>query len=542
MKKIVRLIKVANLSLKKYMIMYVGCLCCAISYTCCAMYFPSIVGKVLDYGIATNNFTNVLTEAFWLLLFGGAMIVFQYLQKLSFAKLSQSITINIQSRLMEKITRTNYQFWKKHKAGDVQAIIEKDVNKLEVVLTSTVNDAIISAFVAVGVAIYLIHIDFLMGIIITTLALLFALAQKKVGNRAKFEMTKLRNIMGNMMTYTNHVVNNVLSIRMFGAVKKICRDHNILINEYRKQYIKQIKVMNIVQSAGMAFNAIGLFIIMIMGARKVFVNELSVGMLFSLTLYLQRLYNPIVSLGNLYVTMKSITPVFDKILDILENRDEIICGIYSPEKNLHGKITINNMKFKYEDNREYVFNNFNMNILPGEIVGIIGKNGSGKTSLIRLLSRICSVNDGQILLDDIDCELYDDEYLFDNIGIMSQENYLPDWSLKEILQCDESQVEKAESIMKYLDFPIDKFPNGLNSKIGENKISLSGGEIQKIAFIRLLLQDKRIFIMDEPTSALDLDSEKRVIELIESMLSEKTCIIITHRKPLLEICNKIIEL
>ena len=153
-KKIVRLIKVANLSLKKYMIMYVGCLCCAISYTCCAMYFPSIVGKVLDYGIATNNFTNVLTEAFWLLLFGGAMIVFQYLQKLSFAKLSQSITINIQSRLMEKITRTNYQFWKKHKAGDVQAIIEKDVNKLEVVLTSTVNDAIISAFVAVGVADY----------------------------------------------------------------------------------------------------------------------------------------------------------------------------------------------------------------------------------------------------------------------------------------------------------------------------------------------------------------------------------------------------
>lgn len=125
---------------------------------------------------------------------------------------------------------------------------------------------------------------------------------------------------------------------------------------------------------------------------------------------------------------------------------------------------------------------------------------------------------------------------------MSQENYLPDWSLKEILQCDESQVEKAESIMKYLDFPIDKFPNGLNSKIGENKISLSGGELQKIAFIRLLLQDKRIFIMDEPTSALDLDSEKRVIELIESMLSEKTCIIITHRKPLLEICNKIIEL
>ena len=230
------------------------------------------------------------------------------------------------------------------------------------------------------------------------------------------------------------------------------------------------------------------------------------------------------------------------MLDILENDKEVRSGIYNPTLPLKGQIIMHNVDFKYEDSSEFVFKNLNLEVTQGEIIGIIGKNGSGKTSIIRLLSRICTPVSGEILIDGKDIALYEDDYLDKCIGIMSQENYLPGWELRDIFECKDSDTEKINYLMSYLNFPIDSFSNGLDSKIGENKMSLSGGEIQKIAFVRLILQDKKIYIMDEPTSALDEDSENRMIHLINKELGGKTCIIITHRKAVLEICDRVIEL
>ena len=540
MKELFNIIKVSNISLKKYCFMYIWCLYCAISYTFCALMLPNIVGAVIDNGIAHNDFFMVLEEAAYILILGVLMIVFQYLQKISFAKLSQNITIAIQTKLIEKLSKTNYAFWKHHKAGDVYAVIEKDVNKLERFLSSVMNDAIISILVAGGVAVYLIYIDRTIGVTIIVLALLFSIIQRKIGELAKKEMIILRSILGKLSSFTNNIVNNVLSIRLVGITRKILYDYSESINAYRNQYVKQIKILNIVQATGMAFNTVGLFIIMLLGSLKVFNNELSVGVLFSLTIYLQRLYSPLIGLGSLYVSLRSIVPIINKLLDILENNKEVKSGSYFPTSPLSGEFVIRNVNFRYENDSEYVLSNLNLKVVQGEIIGIVGKNGSGKTSIIRLLSRICTVESGEVLLDGMDINLYDDTYLNNNIGIMSQDNYLPDWKLRELFECDDDK--KISSLMEYLNLPLENFLYGLDSKIGENKIALSGGEIQKIAFIRLILQDKQIYIMDEPTSALDTDSEERMIQLINTSLKGKTCVIVTHRKSVLKICNRVLEL
>lgn len=267
------------------------------------------------------------------------------------------------------------------------------------------------------------------------------------------------------------------------------------------------------------------------------------GVLFSLTIYLQRLYYPIVSLGSLYVSLKSIMPIVYKLLDVLENEKEIKSGRYYPTIPLQGHIDMRNIYFKYEDSSRYIFKGFDLEIAQGEIVGIIGKNGSGKTSIIRMLTRLCTPESGEILLDGTDISLYSVEYLNKHIGIMSQDNYLPGWELREIFECkDESDEEKICVLLRYLNFSIGNFTKGLKSKIGENKMSLSGGEIQKIAFIRLISQNRQIYIMDKPSSALDGDSENRMIHLIDKYLRGKTCMIITHRKAILEICDRVVEL
>lgn len=152
---------------------------------------------------------------------------------------------------------------------------------------------------------------------------------------------------------------------------------------------------------------------------------------------------------------------------------------------------------------------------------------------------MCKAESGSILLDDVEISNYCEHFLEEEIGFMLQENYLPDWTLEDFF--GKNNVENAEKMMNDLGIPLRKFSKGMNSRIGENKISLSGGELQKLAFIKLLLEQKQIYIFDEPTSALDLESEEKMITMLRKYLKNRTCIIITHRKAILNICDKIIE-
>lgn len=535
----IQLIKKIKLVSKHFVFKYLWCLLCACSYTIVALIFPSMVGRIIDYGIALNDFQKVIIESMILLGLGGLMILFQYLQKLSFANLSQEIIIDVKKSLIHKIARTNYSFWKKHKAGDVYTIIEKDVNQLENLLLSIFSNGITNIFVVISVSIYLIYINTHIGIIVILLALLFATFQREIGNIAKKEMAKLRKTVGNISIHTNNIVNSILPIEIMGISKDIVDDYDKKLKNYKKQYIRQVLILNHVQSTGMAFNAIGLFTVMILGAIEVLKGSLSIGFLFSLTMYLQRLYNPIIGLGNVYVSLQSFSPIINKILEILNNTDEISDGEYVAKAHLSGGIVLKNIKFKYDDST-YIFNDFSLDIKSGEKVGIVGKNGTGKTSLLRLLARMCKIESGDILLDGIEISDYNEQFLKEEIGFMLQENYLPDWSLEDFFGKENAEI--AKYMMDDLGIPLSNFPDGMNSKIGENRISLSGGEMQKIAFIRLLLEQKQIYILDEPTSALDLESEKKMIIMIKKYLKDKTCIIITHRKAILNICDKIIKM
>lgn len=528
--------------MKKYFLRYLWGMFCMIIYTCSTLILPNLVSLIIDKGINVGSITQVVRYALSLLILGCILMLFQYLLKVNFAKLSQDIIIDIQKSLMDKVTRANYSFWNSHRPGDVYSVIEKDVSKLESLLSSITSDALISVFVATGVAIYLFYIDRLIGIIIVILAITFAFLQRRAGQRVKSGMTALRNTAGEISSLSNNIINNALPIRMMGLVPKVNNEYIKGITNYKDQYIKQVKLMNIVQITAIAFNSIGLFIIMVLGAIKILNHDLTVGVLFSLTLYLQKLYNPIVNLGNIYMSIKSIIPILNKILDISENKNEVVSGTYTSLTPLKGKVFFENVNFSYTDNVFPVFENLNLTLLPGETIGIVGKNGTGKTTLIRLLARLCMPSSGAIYLDNVEINSYTDTYLWNSIGIMTQDNYLPRWKIREVFECDEDQEDRIYYLMDYLNFPVQKLENGLESVIGDNKISLSGGEAQKIAFIRLILQNKQIYIMDEPTAALDTESEDKMVNLIRDVLKDKTCLIITHRPKVLEICDRTIEL
>lgn len=542
MDKFLRLKKALDFSLKKYLGKYSICMFCTLIYTIAALAYPSILSLIIDQGVTPKNIENIFKFTLLFLIIGIVMNISYYFQKVSFTKLSQNIVIDVQNKLLKMLTTVEYNFWTEHKVGDVLTVIQHDVGKLESLLTTMVSDFFVNLFVAIGVGSYLIYIDFTIGIVLIVLTLIFVGVQRFFGIRAKKHMVELRNQQGDVISYTNEIINHMPVIQMIG-LSRISEQKFCSLNcTYKKKIINQTKLITNVQNVSMLFSTLGIFSVLLIGSIKVFNGDMTVGLLFSLTMYVQRLYNPIISLSNTYISIKNIIPILEKILGIFETSDYIKRGNINAG-DIYGELIIKNLKFRYRDGKNYVFNNYNMKINAGSIIGIVGENGTGKTTLLRLMSRLCSPLEGKIILDGKELDKYDYEFLWKQIGIMPQETYIPRGKIKDVLDItNQKQYELAKQLLNELRFSSKRFPLGLETEIGENAIALSGGERQKLSFIRLLLQEKNMYILDEPTAALDLESEDVILRLIKEYMSQKTCIIITHRPKLLEICNSIIKM
>jgi ABC-type multidrug transport system fused ATPase/permease subunit len=374
------------------------------------------------------------------------------------------------------------------------------------------------------------------------MAFIFCLVQKNIGKSVKKGMEKLRAKLGNLNAYTGEVINNVQSVQSSGYSKLAIKRFNIFHQEYMNQYLSQAKIMSVNQIFGLSFNIIGLCIVLCVGSYKVFYDNLTVGQLFSLTVYVQRLYSPIVALGNLYLSIKNSVPIIDRLEQIMITGDIMEEGDIEYQENLRGEIEFCNVGFRYEDKQ--ILNDFSIQIKAGKTIGICGINGSGKSTIIKLLTRLCNAKEGKILIDGTDIKKYKREYYQSQISCMSQGSFIMSGKLRTMLNPFDKDIsdKKLVNYMERMRLNIHNFENGLDTYIGENGITLSGGEKQKISLIRILIDDKPIVVLDEPTSAIDIESEIHICKELKLFLKEKTTIIVTHRTTILDICDQVIYL
>lgn len=541
-KELLKLKKLVGFSLRTYSLQYLKCLFYMVVYSVASLVFPSIISLIIDNGITGDSAREITIYCFVILFTGAIMVVFYYIQRVSFFRLSQKIIIKIKNSIYGKLLRTNLQFWNEHQVGDVFTVLESDVSKLESLFTTVISDAVVNFFTIISISGILILIDPFIGISVLLLSVVFIWIQKKVGNRVKDGMTELRAKIGELTSFTNETLNNMSNIQIMGLASSISKKYEDKNTEVIKKHIEQIKLRSLAQVGAMSFNVVGIFAVLIIGSFKVADNLLTVGTLFSLTMYVQRLYGPIISLGDTYLSIKNIVPTVNKILDVLETDELIPEGKVLYHDNLDGSICFDNITFAYKSKeRKQILNKLNFTIHPGKTLGIVGKNGSGKTTVIRLLSKLCQAQYGQILIDNVDVNDFDIDYLSSQIGYMPQNGYLLSGSLKEALTFGINNVndERILQLIRAFNFDINRFLNSMDADIGENKANISGGEAQKISLIRLFLEDKPIYILDEPTSAIDSKSEDIICNSLKKLLAGKTAIIITHRPKILEICDDI---
>ena len=461
-----------------------------------------------------------------------------------------NFTVSLRKRLFEDYLEKPITFHNKTLSAEIVRNINNEVNVfvknfLQAILTfslSTFTIALILVLLLLVNVKSTLIITLLFGIIYVIVNRLFSNWLKKTGKDRQFH-SKFS------IKYIYRSLRSIIEIKLFELEKFYVDRYVYHINKIARQSILR-SIVGVMPK--ILFEA-SLIIFILLVIYHYTINNLSIESLFAqLILFATAAFRIMPALNLISQSRQQIQfgqPAADLLLEIINNfetKKKLDHKILNKNLNFQNNISIKNLSFTYEKNK-HVLENISLDIQKFETIGIVGSNGSGKSTFVKLICGLLEPSSGSIKIDDtnINDQIYQWRKL---IGLIPQEINLIDGSIKENIclgisddKIDEKKLLDVLNEAQLKEF-LDKLPDGINSYIGESGVNISGGEMQKIGIARSLYRNFEILILDEATSNLDSDSEKKFIELLNIRYKDKTKIIISHRLEALKFCKKIYDL
>lgn len=319
---------------------------------------------------------------------------------------------------------------------------------------------------------------------------------------------------------------------------------------YLGKYVRSGFSLSVMSSAAGSlsnlFQKIMTIAILWIGVILVIKNQLTIGQLIAFQMFANQFISPVMRLVNLWNEFQQVLLGVDRLGDILNHPVEITSDKAITLPKINGSVRAENLSFKYTPNGPIVLDKIGFNVKPGQCVGIVGRSGSGKSTITKLIQRLYLPFEGTIYIDDIDVRQMNPTWLRNNIGIVLQENYLFSGTIRENISMPKTDapielIIQAAQIAGAHQF-ISEFPEGYDTMVGERGSTLSGGQRQRIAIARALITNPRIIIFDEATSALDYESESIIMQNMDTIKRGRTMFVIAHRLSTVRNCDVIIAL
>ena len=503
---------------------------------------PALMAKVLDYATSSR-----LDEALKYLLFVvGLALVIDFFDKIVFirnyTKIQESITNNIKKDVISSYFEIDNKELLKTSSGIFLTRITSD------------PDNIIDAFDAVRgnftkilsnifVFIYIFHINFVLGIITVIGTISVYLVEKSAMDKWNAYRKRRNKLRDRNTTIINEGLKGTHDIKLLNIVEHFKNKVSGNLDELCNDTVGSIKV----DSGYVFLRTIVVYafttVLIILSIYFVKFDIIKVSSLIAIFMYKDRLFTSILYLAWTERQLKEFALSAERIFEVIDHSEFKLEHYGNKRVNeLSGKIEFKNVYFKYE--KDSVLKGVSFNIEPKDTVAIVGKSGSGKTTIVNLISKIYEVDKGSILLDGNNINDLDKYSIRNNISVISQKPYLFNMTIKENLllvspNASQKQIENVCKICELHDY-IMNLPKKYNTLVGEGGVTLSGGECQRVAIARALLMKTNIILFDEATSALDNETQENIQKAINNISSEYTMIIIAHRLSTIKNCNKII--
>ena len=495
--------------------------------------FPRLAGELLDVAAGKPHFFQTIDQvAIALLLILFVQSIFSFVRVYTFSIVSEKGMAGVREAVYQKVIWLPMSFFDSRRVGEVMSRLTADVATLQdtfsYVLAELLRQVLTLVF-GIAIIFYLaptLTLFMLITIpVLVVTALIFGKYIRKLSRKTQDKLAEANVVVEESLhsiTMVKAFTNELFELGRYSRAIREVVDVAIQSSRYRGFFISFI-----IFALFGGIVAVGWF-----GASLVQSNQLTVGELFSFIFYTSFIGFSIAGLGDIYTQLQRSVGASERILEILELPDE--SSLVGEEIEVQGEIEYSGVRFSYPTRGDYrVLDELNFVIQPGEKVALVGKSGSGKSTIINLLLRLYPLNEGYIRVDGRLIEDFNLTAYRRNIGVVPQEVILFGGTIAENIRygkpaASDDELREAARKANALDF-IESFPEKFETLVGDRGVKLSGGQRQRIAIARAILKDPAILILDEATSSLDVHSELLVQEALEKLMEGRTSIIIAHR-------------
>ena len=500
---------------------------------------PSIItGRIVDEALVGRNMTlliKLLILAFVTL--AGSQVI-SVLESYINAWISQRIIFDMKNQMYDHLQHMPHAFFTSEKQGDIITRMNTDISGVSSVISGTLSSIVSNIATVVTTLVALFTMSWKLAIIGIVVIPLLVIPTKSVG-KTRWKILSDSQAKNDEM---NQMVNETLSVSGSLLVKLFTREEK----EYERfvdvnEEVTRLQLKE--QRSGKWFRVImGMFTqlapLLIYFAGGWFIiakadSALTVGTITATVALVNRLYRPIESLLNIHVDFTRSLALFTRIFDYFDMENPI----RSPENGqkpdvTNADIVYDHVSFSYDPEKE-LLKDIDFTVPGGKMYAIVGPSGSGKSTVVNLIPRLYDVLGGSVKIAGVDVRDFDLKYLRQQIGVVTQDSYLFNGTIREnLLYAKEDATPEELAAACYIanlsDFIHDQ-PDGMETMVGNRGLKLSGGEKQRLSIARVILKDPKILILDEATSALDSITENAIQEALEALMEGRTSIVIAHR-------------
>lgn len=504
---------------------------------------PLFTQVILDKVIVHRSLItlNVLAFAFIAVMFFELLLNFA--RKYIFLHTASKIDAKLGAKLFKHLFSLPFPYFENRKVGNIITRV-RELDQIREFITnksvSVILDLFFSFVFVIMMFIYSPVLSFIVIGFVIVIGLLYLIITPELRERLekKFQMGAQSN---SYLVESVTGIQTVKSLAIEGSMQKKWEDY---LARYISSSFKLSNMGNIANALSNMLQKAMTIAILYFGVKLVIANKLTIGQLIAFQMFSNQFSAPVLRLVNLWNEFQQCLLGIDRLGDILNSPVEVQSSQSITLPKISGSVKFDNICFKYSINSPYAVANFKYFIKPGMSVGIVGRSGSGKSTITKLIQRLYIPNEGTIYIDGVDIRQMNPAWLRYNIGVVLQENYLFAGTIRENISLPKPDapielIMQAAQIAGAHEF-ISEFPEGYDTLVGERGSSLSGGQRQRIAIARALITNPKIFIMDEATSALDYESERIILNNMNKITKNRTTFIIAHRLSAVRNCDVIL--
>ncbi|GHU76881.1 peptidase C39 [Clostridia bacterium] len=510
------------------------------------LFSPIITQVVMDKVLVHNSLTTLDVLAIALIAIAIFELILGLAKTYVFTHTVSRIDVVLGDKLFSHLFRLPLRYFETRRVGDTVARV-RELDNIRAFLTGAPLTALLDTlFIFVYIIIMFFYSVKLTVIVICSLPA-FVVLSAIVTPIFRERLDERFRCGAESQSFLVETVTGVQTIKSFALEPQIQKRWDTALSNYVKASFKTAILSGNSGAIGQAIQKLLDLAILWIGAKAVMDSKITVGQLIAFRMMASRVSGPVLRLVQTWQDFQQANLSVQRLGDIFNTKTEpLLDNDKARLPAIKGYLRFEKVNFRYRPDTPEVIRDMSFEILPGTIVGIVGRSGSGKSTISKLIQRLYFPEAGKIIVDGTDISLADPAWLRRQIGIVLQENFLFNMSIKENI-CVHKPTASIEDVIRVSEIAgahgfISELPEGYNTMVGEKGTGLSGGQKQRIAIARALLGDPKILIFDEATSALDYESESIIQKNLLKICKGRTVLIIAHRLSTLKEANKIMAI